>query len=259
MNTTQNISFKSPNLSAHYSVFRSSWEELYPSEKKVIETLNLNRNSTVIDMGCACGGLGNALKEHFGITAYTGVDINQSCIERGKELYSWADLHSGDFLDIAPSLMRNFDVGFSLGCADWNVKTAELLNALMSTVRVGGSIVSSFRVVNEEGTTGVYEGKQRVSFADTSEALKNPEEYAPYKIYQLESLLGLLGEIPGVGEVYGYGYWGKPSPTAIDVPFERIFFLVVSLHKSDRNIANHKSFRLKLEVDSDLLVRSRKY
>jgi 2-polyprenyl-3-methyl-5-hydroxy-6-metoxy-1,4-benzoquinol methylase len=75
----KNIEYKSRGIQIYYSCNRSKWEALYPSERWVFTKLAGSEGflGDVLDVGCACGGLGTALSQKFRLTSYTGVDINR--------------------------------------------------------------------------------------------------------------------------------------------------------------------------------------
>ena len=69
----KNIKYNSKSLSDTYSKIRTSWSEFYDSEKTILERVGISFKDSVLDLGCACGGLGRALKEKFSITDYISV------------------------------------------------------------------------------------------------------------------------------------------------------------------------------------------
>ncbi len=63
----KNIVYKEKDIKEYFSKDRVKWEQFYESEKKVIQkTLhgleNILEKVSVLDVGCACGGLGIALR-----------------------------------------------------------------------------------------------------------------------------------------------------------------------------------------------------
>ena len=54
---------KKSSFIEYFSNNRNSFEKFYPSERYIFEKIfKNNNNSKVLDNGCACGGLYNALK-----------------------------------------------------------------------------------------------------------------------------------------------------------------------------------------------------
>ena len=81
----KNIIYKTKELERYYSRNRIKWKEFYPSEKKIINLLNM-KNKKILDLGCACGGLGVVLKKKFKKINYTGVEINKRSAIKAKLL-----------------------------------------------------------------------------------------------------------------------------------------------------------------------------
>ena len=82
-----NIKYKTVNLSEFYTTNRTTFSELYLSEQRAFEKLAPMVNLSMLDVGCGAGGLGIALS-HMGLSNYTGIDINQQCIDEGKKFLS---------------------------------------------------------------------------------------------------------------------------------------------------------------------------
>ena len=101
---SQNIHYTADDISEFYKENRLSWNQFYPSEKKVLEHINPNEKSKVLDIGCGCGGLGIALKERFNINNYTGIEINKKAVEEAKMLSKNGKFICGDFLDLSANL-----------------------------------------------------------------------------------------------------------------------------------------------------------
>ena len=60
----RNINYKTEEISNFFKKNRIKWNHLYLSEKKSINYIFNNSNiKTVLDVGCACGGLGSILKK----------------------------------------------------------------------------------------------------------------------------------------------------------------------------------------------------
>lgn len=244
----KNLHYQSENIANFYEAHRQRWADFYPSEHKVIERLRPQRDSRVIDMGCGCGGLGNALRERFGITDYTGVDINRASIQRAQELHPWAKFLAGDFLEVAHDVEGNADLAFSLSCADWNVETEALLGTLFAKLRPHGHLIFSCRLTNDAQVKGLREARQSVDFPGAAAPVN---EFAPYKVYRLPAILDLLGGIGPVERIYGYGYWGKVPGNVRDLPYEEVFYAVFSVEKAESNAPSPA--RLELDISIDML------
>ena len=79
-----NIVYHTDQIARFYQQNRVRWGEFYESERVIFERLaeRFGPPRTILDAGCAAGGLGLALQERFGtVERYTGIDINPQVIE----------------------------------------------------------------------------------------------------------------------------------------------------------------------------------
>jgi SAM-dependent methyltransferase len=192
----------------------------------VFEKLNLNAASTVLDLGCGCGGLGLALRERFGVVHYTGVEINQQAAATAKAMNPAGRFLCADIVALASrELMEEaFDTVVSLSCIDWNVLFAQMLAKAYRYVKAGGHFVSSFRLTSGESLTDLRRSYQHINFEGRKEG-----EVAPYVILNVDELLTHLAALVPA-RVSGFGYWGSPSASAV-TPLTRVCFAVLAVQK----------------------------
>ncbi|MFA5183665.1 MAG: class I SAM-dependent methyltransferase [Syntrophales bacterium] len=226
----ENIEFKSKEIQAYYSCNRSSWEEFYPSERWVFEKLAGEEGflGDVLDVGCACGGLGVALCQKFHLRSYTGVDINRGAIEWAQQeqgLPVPATFMAGDINEL--NLTGPYDVVASLSCADWNIKTDQIIEACWGRVKAGGYLVISLRLTTGPGVNDIQTSYQYINFSGQDTAA----EVANYVVFNFPEILHNLKLLqPAPALIGAYGYWGLPSATAV-TPFTRLVFAVFYLKK----------------------------
>ncbi|MEA5421443.1 class I SAM-dependent methyltransferase [Spirulina sp. CCNP1310] len=225
---SKNIIYKTARISKYYQSNRVKWEQFYPSERIVFEKLNPKSNVRVLDIGCGCGGLGLALAEKFSISDYTGVEINEQAVRAGQSLNPNARLLCTDILHsyLPDELSQPFDLVVSLSCIDWNIEFNNMLNRAWKLVKAGGYFVSSFRLTHQSGVADINRSYQFINFEEQREG-----EKAPYVVCNASELLGELRSF-NPNKIYGYGYWGKPSKTAV-TPFEQVCFCVIALYKGE--------------------------
>ena len=240
-----NIRYSTKNLPNYFSQHRKSWAEFYPSERKTIEYVAPAASAKVLDMGCACGGLALALNERFGVHQYLGVDIHADAISAARDLVSFGKFIADDFLDAKKGIEKNFDLAFSLSCADWNVKTEELFVSLFEHVKPGGHMIFSCRLTRTGA--GILQAQQKIEYPG---ATSDTAELAPYKVYSLDKMLALIGCLTPAAEVYGFGYWGNVPETVQGLPIKQAFYAVFAVQKA---LESTVATRLKLDVALDLL------
>ena len=240
MSASKNIKYTSKEIENFYKTNRINWDDFYHSEKFIFEKLNLNSNSKVLDIGCGCGGLGNALNEKFGVEHYTGIDINEQSIQTAEALFPnfqfvCADILMHDFGNHA------FDFVFSLSCIDWNVEFHSMLSAAFKHIKPGGYFISSFRLTDKPSVKSLQGSYQFINFDGKLEG-----EKAPYIVLNVDELiLEILTFNPS--QISAFGYWGKPSKSAV-TPFEKVCFAVFCIQKKD----NSNNCNIELQLPGDL-------
>lgn len=243
-----NIVYKTKQIKDFYSHHRKNWDEFYPSERWVFEKVFSDKPSAgdILDVGCACGGLGLALSERFSLNSYTGVDINEEAIEwakKGLGLSFPATFISGDIVGM--KLDASYDTVISLGCADWNIESSKIISSCWEKVREGGSLVISLRLTDKEGVSDIKKSYQHINFNAEE---KNPEK-ANYVVFNSREALALLKNLSPKPELIGaYGYWGKPSATAVTC-YDRIAFSVFYIKKAKEGFVFDTRLEMNLPED----------
>lgn len=226
MSSNKNIKYSSDQIESFYKDHRSKWEDFYPSEHYIFEATDIRPSSTILDIGCGCGGLGNALRQKYGASQYMGIDINEKAIQTGQVLYPEFTLLAGDILngdDIGLG-ENKFDIVIALGCIDFNVEFDRMLSAAMDRLMPGGIFISSFRLTNRRSLTALDESFQFINFDGELSG-----EKAPYVIMNYHEMIKKI-ESFSPRKIQAYGYWGKPSKTAV-MPYDEVFFSVFALTK----------------------------
>ncbi|MCB1144837.1 MAG: class I SAM-dependent methyltransferase [Leptospiraceae bacterium] len=243
---SNNIQYNSSLLSNYFQTFRVKWDQFYPSEQKIITDLDPNKDSKILDIGCGCGGLGLALSGKFGVKDYTGIDINEDAIQKGKELSPQSKLISGDILQISEDKIgsEKFDIVFSLSCVDWNLEFKKMLDASWNYVKEGGYLVSTFRLTTGESLFKLEDSFQYINFDGKLEG-----EKAAYVVLNFSELCNLLFEY-SPEEVNAYGYWGKPSSTAV-MKYSSLCFAAFAIKK--QKSLNKNNLNLNLDLPLELI------
>lgn len=246
-----NIEYHSKEISEFYSCNRQTWEQFYPSERWVFEKIAGNEKSMghVLDVGCACGGLANALLEKFTLASYTGIDINKDSIDwaaRERKLGIPADFISGDIIKLSTD--KFYDIVFSLSCADWNVETKKIIDTCWSRVKPGGYFVISLRLTPDKGVNDINKSYQYINFSGKE---KKPE-LANYVVFNCKDALRIFKQLKPAPELIGaYGYWSKPSHTAV-TPFDKLVFAVFYIKKPPKGYDQKTGFEFNLPIDISL-------
>ncbi len=243
---TSNITYASPEIGRFFKDNRIKWNDFYKSEKHIFSQLCLNESTSVLDIGCACGGLGLALNERFGVRNYTGIEISIEAAKTARILNPKAQIIDGDVLEISDQQLGVYDIVVSLSCIDWNVEFSAMLQKAWSIVKVGGEMVLSLRLTEKHGIDDINKSSQFINFEGKKEG-----EIAPYVVLNYHEWMKTAKSLPKISGIRGYGYYGSPSITAV-TPFKKVCFAVFALQKNhneqdceiviDLNIPNAISF-----------------
>jgi SAM-dependent methyltransferase len=233
---SQNIAYRTDAIGDFYATHRRCWQDFYQSERHVFETLAARGAdfANVLDVGCAAGGLGDALSERFGtVASYTGVEINRHAAEVGAGLASPAGLAKtfivADICDCKELAGRTFELVTSLSVADWNVDARGIVAKCWEHVRPNGHLVISLRLTPHKTICDIARSSQAVWFEPTAPPAK--VERAPYNVFNVgEAIAWLSDQAPKPEHLFVYGFWGKPSAIA-RTPYERLLFSVIALRK----------------------------
>ena len=252
-----NIHYQSDNIQKFYSAHRTKWADFYASEQFVFERVFSKEKpiQTVLDVGCASGGLGTALAERFGVDQYFGVDINPQAISAATAKERSGPQRSRFICgDIAQPLAelenRKYDLVCCLGCADWNLEPLKIISRCWDFVGDDGEMIISLRLTKNATLNDICKSYQFIHF-DASPPTGG-EERANYVVFNIGDAFGLINNLaPRPSHTLVYGYWGKPSRTAV-TRYSDIVFSVFALRKKANGPSPTVEVRLPLDALSPL-------
>lgn len=125
------LSWDAPGWVEFYETRRATTEAIYPSEWFFLKDL-LVEGISVLDIGCALGGLASVLSEHLTRFEYTGVDISENMIERAKQKYPSHRFYAIKEADLSVLADERFDLVVCLGVLHLSKKWRELISAAWS-------------------------------------------------------------------------------------------------------------------------------
>ena len=137
----RNLKYESPWFVNTYSVERNTWEDFYDSERTIMDRvfIRFDQGFTMLDAGCACGGLLKALQDRYRINYYKGIDIVEDQIEYARQRKDLKTPHDFACRDISKlDDGERYDVVVSFSCVDFNYDVEGMLNSCWSKVRLGG-------------------------------------------------------------------------------------------------------------------------
>ena len=107
------------NILNFYNNNRNKWSDLYKGEKILIKKF-FKTNYSVLDIGCAQGGLNEALKKVSKKFDYTGLDYNIKMINKAKQKYPNINFIHLKNLTFTKFIKKKFDIVFVLGILHLN-------------------------------------------------------------------------------------------------------------------------------------------
>jgi SAM-dependent methyltransferase len=254
----ENLRYSTEEILHYFSQHRRCWKDFYPSERWIFERLAgpSQQMGRVLDVGCATGGLGRALSERFAIREYVGVDINRQAIEAAQkdQTYPVASRRfiQGDILEVKDLVDKGFDAVFSLSCADWNVRTYDIMQTCWQYVKEGGHFVLTLRLTPEASLTDFAKSFQYIFAGDRLPDNIKDMEKAAYVVLNVREVFRFLAHLkPRALKVTAYGYWGKPSATAVTA-FDRLVFTALSIRKGEKT-GHEEDLGCELHLPLDLL------
>lgn len=244
-----NILYKSDHFCKFYSNNRFKFEEFYLSEKTIFDKVfsRYQRPVEILDMGCGCGGLANALSEKYEISRYVGVDCNKQEIDWAKK--NNMSLNICEYVcDDAATYEddHKYDVVVSLSCIDFNVEVNEMFANCWDKVCLGGYLITSVRLTNEDSINDISRAYQ----------VLDEREKANYVVFNIRDMLKMIDELSNhrADVVEAYGYWHAPS-TGTVVEYDKLCMAVFAIHKSENEDHKEKG-KVILDLPIDLFWRN---
>jgi SAM-dependent methyltransferase len=258
----ENLRYSTEEILHYFSQHRRCWNDFYPSERWIFDRLAgpAKQMGRVLDVGCATGGLGRALSERFALREYVGVDINRQVIEAAQQdqTHPVASRRfiQGDILEVEDLVGEGFDAVFSLSCADWNVRTYDIIQTCWQRVKEGGHLVLTLRLTPEASLTDFDQSFQYIFAGDRLPDKVEGLEKAAYVVLNVWEVFRFLADLkPRAFKITAYGYWGKPSATAVTA-FDRLVFTSLSIRKGEKT-DHDKDLGCELNLPLDLLLVSK--
>lgn len=211
-----------PELVAFYTKHRISPEELYPSEKRFLPWL-ARQASSVLDIGCAAGGFSNIWRHYNKNLAYTGADVSAPVVEVARQMHPDLKFIHGNCIDGLPLTDRTAAVVSALGVLTW---IPEYRPAIRELWRLTDRyLFIDQRLVSRPEEASV--GSQQLAL--TTGQPWDGKTVTPYVCVDWPHFAAFMLQLRP-RTILGFGYWGKPAKTAMDVP-ERMCMATFVLDK----------------------------
>lgn len=206
--TKSTLPWDAPGWVDFYETNRATTEGIYPSEWFFLKNL-LVEGISVLDIGCALGGLASVMSEHLTKFEYTGVDISESMIERAKQKSPNHRFYVIEEADLSVLANDRFDLVVCLGVLHLSKKWRELIATAWSRADV--------LLLYLRETAGATVEDETISYF-RMDALSTTRGVAhlPYNIINSSEALHTLMELcTDATGLHHYGYLASVSSAAV--------------------------------------------
>ena len=237
-----------------YATKRQTPEELYASERAILEPV-VKRCRSLLDVGCAAGGLSEALRALNPQLRYVGVDAVPAMIAEARRRHPGVrfEISEGTRLSFPD---RAFDQVLCTSVLHHNPDYQQMIREFYRVAREGCILdlprlvmrpyafeaATSYMVLNERFVEGDHQQEDARSTV-VPYVLANPQP-------MFEFLLGLK---PRPSAIAAVGYDGQPSPSVV-IPIRPVCFCVIYLAKGD---STTRQTQLLLDLPSLLVAELR--
>ena len=204
--------------------WRSTEAELFTSEKEPLDRI-LRDGQSVLDVGCAAGGLYAVLKKKHRGLRYTGIDLDAACVEAARKEHPDAEFLSGE-LPEAKLPEDRFDAVVSLMTMSMQPDYKKLIQEL---VRVSNRYVLFDLRLKYEGPTIV--DRDTSYFYYHGSGIRN--YYIVHNVFELITFLHI--EALHLKSIRIDGYYPKDKTSALlPFPKNRLMTGMILLEKYPR-------------------------
>jgi SAM-dependent methyltransferase len=209
---------------AYYETHRRTTKEVYPSEWFFLKDA-LAEGLSVLDVGCALGGLASVLSEHVGQFEYTGVDISEEMIQRARQKHPRRRFEVIQEADLSGLGGNKYDLVVCFGVLHLSRRWRDLVAAAWR--HTGKSFLLDLReshVASIEDQTASYFRVDHLLGTGTSAVL-------PYNIINsADARAALIERCEGAARLQHYGYLAPPSEAAV-TPAKDVFMNTYRIDK----------------------------
>lgn len=198
-----------PGWVEFYETRRGTTQDIYPSERLFLKDL-LVEGISVLDIGCAVGGLTSVLSEHLMRFEYTGVDCSEDMIGRAKQKYPRHRFCVVGEADLSVLAGARYDLVVCLGVLHLTRRWRELIAA--GWARTEQSFLFDLRE-----TSGATVEDDTVSYLSVDSLLQtNIAARLPYNIINTAEALSTLVDLcAGATGIQRYGYLADACRAAV--------------------------------------------
>jgi SAM-dependent methyltransferase len=212
--------FNSKYFQEYYTSYRDKFEDLFPSEKHFLMDLIL-KSKSVLDVGCASGGMFVIVRSINNSIRYSGVDIAKDLISIAKQKYPEIEFQVCDGIGL-PLETDSFDAVISFGTT---VHDQDFENLIRESYRISGkACLFDIRIVSELPTINDV----RYGYVKDGAGLNYP-----YVVVNAKEFVRFLKDLtPSPAKISIYGYWGKANEfTQLPAGYDKLCMCGVLIEK----------------------------
>ena len=182
---------------------RSTFNSLYKGEKYLLSKY-VDKSCTILDIGCAQGGMYRILKNKFKNINYTGVDFNKKMITLAKKKYPRTKFHHLSHINYPSFFKKKFDVVIIFGILHLNSNWRHIIKAAYKVA--SNYIMFDLRCVLNLNKLEDLKNYINLDFKNESKKFQ-----IPYIVLEKKSVLKYFKKIFKDCKIDNYNYTGKAS------------------------------------------------
>lgn len=205
---------------------RSTTAAIYPSEWLFLRD-KLVEGMSILDIGCAKGGMANVLSEHLKRFDYTGVDINQQMIDGAKKRFPTHQFYKIGEDNYSILGKAQYDLVLCLGILHLHETWRKTIAAAWSHTQ--GCLILDLRETHLNSIEDKKLAYFKMDFDDPDHPTSNFT--LPYNIINTAEALKTIHDICGdAKKILHYGYTQSISKLAIS-PIQKVMANVYCIER----------------------------
>ena len=182
---------------------RSTFNSLYQGEKYLLSKY-VDKSCTILDIGCAQGGMYKILKNKFKNIDYTGEDSNRNMVTLAKKKYPRTKFHHLSHINYPSFFKKKFDVVIIFGILHLNSNWKDIIKAAYKVTR--NFILFDLRCVLNLNKLETLKNYINLDFKRKSKKFQ-----IPYIVLEKKLVLNYFRKIFKNCKIDNYNYIGNAS------------------------------------------------
>jgi ubiquinone/menaquinone biosynthesis C-methylase UbiE len=196
-----NKAWSSKKIVSYFYNNRSTFNSLYKGEKYLISKY-VKKNDTVLDIGCAQGGLFKILKKKFSNIDYTGLDFNKEMINLAKKKIDKKNFFLFKGKNYYSFFKKRFDVVIIFGILHLNTNWKSILINAYKVAKK--KVLFDLRFASNQNSN--LKNYLSLNFDNRSKKFS-----IPYLLVEKKETIKFFKDKFRNSTIDNYSYTGKPS------------------------------------------------